>query len=281
MSLTGYKVGAVDLFAFHTSNPASNTGYNVGIKDIFTYYADLSGNYQTNLSKFNFIYKNNNFNNNVDIILYNYFSTATIGTPANAIFGNINNRLCWEITNTTTFTPKFSYKTTINFLAVGGGQSGNSFYTAGGYGGGVVYGTIYLLNNNTLTISIGNSDNPTTITGGNINITANAGSSNNPSGLASGTDVISSNMVPSAAGGFTPIRNGSDGYYSSQLSLYVGGGGGLSFNIGYPGGLGGGGAGGSGNIHGYNGISNTGGGGGGSDSSFPGLGGSGVVYFYL
>jgi len=293
--LTGYKVGATDLFDFHTSNPLLNTGYNVGIKDIFTYYTDLSANYQANLSKFNFIYKNNNFNNNVDIILYNYFSKSTIGTPANAIFGNINNRLCWKINGNTTFTPKFLYNTTINFVAVGGGaNTPNANGVSGGRGGGVVYGTFNTLSSIPLTITIGAGGADTIITGTNTNIYALAGGG---SGSTSGANIVTSTAILGGAGGAAGAIGGGDGlaggvgFFISNLGIYIAGGGGgggaidSSGGTGGTGGLGGGGTGGDGfrTTVNCNGTVNTGGGAGGNGLSpgYGGVGGSGVVYFYL
>jgi hypothetical protein len=289
--LTNYTVNGIDLFAGITGPaapvpPPGGTGYIVNGSDLFTYYTSQGSNYQSNLSKFNYIYLGTPF----DIMLYNYFSKATFGTPANATFNKINNRLCWQIKGTTNnVNLRFPYATTINFVAVGGGQIGGVTsstvdvitYANGGYGGGVVRGQLLASGNNILTISIGGSGIPTTITGSGIIITANAGSSSGTGGSASGVINVTTSL--GGIGGIGVNYTGGNGPFIANLGIYVAGGGGREgFGSGYlggPGGLGGGGRGGEivPYIVGENGTINTGGGGGGDN----GLGGSGVVYLYL
>ena len=278
--LTKYTVNAIDLFS-GINGPGQPIGaieYNVNGTNLFTYYTSQTSNYQSNLSKFNYTYNGTPF----DIMLYNYFSKAIIGTPANATFSNLFGRLCWKITGTTTFTVNFPNATTINLVAVGGGQKG--FSVSGGYGGGVVRGkltTVYVTSN-TLTITIGGSAINTTITSSSpsISVTANAGSSTGTGGTTSG--ITSPVISLGGQGGLNYSSSGSNGPFITDLGIYVAGGGGAVDSSGSsspPGGLGGGGTGGNIGGTGGPGQANTGGGGGGGGAG--GNGGSGVVYLYI
>ena len=202
---------------------------------------------------------------------------ATVSVTANVITSPINNRLCIKVIGSTTIL--IPLNKIINFVAVGGGQSGAS---NGGRGGGTIYGTLGTSDLLTITIGAGGAD--TTITGTNISITAYAGPN---SGLVSGTSVYSSTINLGGAGGTTFPNVGSDGPFISNLGIYGGGGGGGPDTsgggaVGPPGGSAGGGSG--GNIEGVSGVAgapNTGGGGGANAGFGGGAGGSGVVYLYI
>jgi hypothetical protein len=313
--MTNYEVKSGDLFSGvdGPGQPVGADGYVVGNTNLFTYYTNQGANYQSNLSGFDYIYQGTPF----DIMLYNYFSKASIGTPGNATFNNINGRLCWIITGSTTVTFNFPNTTTINFVAVGGGQRGGqgSNNGSGGNGGGVVTGIISgSSSNNQLTITIGSSGTNTIISGTAISITANAGSSSVPRGTISGSDVGGGTISPGGIGGnivqgtgyytyFKYAENGKNGPFINNLGIYVAGGGGsgspnngdmFGYNVSGSGGAAGGGRGaGQYSITGpFNiatpGSLNTGGGGGGNSMSIyqqpdsdGALGGSGVVYLYL
>jgi len=222
-----------------------------------------------------------------DIFPYYFFNYATIGTPANATLITLNNRKCWKFNNNTTFTPVFTTNTTINFVAVGGGQNSVGIGDKGGFGGGVVYGTFNISTSVPLTITIGAGGASTTIIGTNTNITALAGGG---SGSTAGTNILTNTATVGGTGGaYGATSNGGpgvNGSYISGLGIYVAGGGGGSCQGSYTPGVGGLGGGGNGykngaisttnSPNGTPGISNTGGGGGGGN-----IGGSGVVYFYL
>ena len=232
--LTGYQVNGVDLFSSQTGptapTDANFTGYNMNGFNLFTRYNALQSNYMINLSNFNYIFRGTKF----DIILYNYFTKATIGRPANAIFSKTNNRLCWKIINGTTVQFKFPNTTTMNFLAVGGGQIGGQEFgggginnSYGGYGGGVVIGKIEMINNLTLSVTIGISGTNTSITGTNINITANAGFSTGTGGSATGSSIVTSTPSLGGTGGIAGLNSdGGNGPFISDLGIYVAGGGG-------------------------------------------------------
>jgi hypothetical protein len=293
--LTNYNVNGTNLFSGINGPgaPTGATGYNVDGTNLFSYYTSQGSKYQSNLSNFNYIYKGTTY----DIMLYNYFTKATIGTPANATFDKIKNRLCWKITGNTTILFNFPNITTINLVAVGGGQRGPSGPDDGygGYGGGVVEGRFKTLSGSgiTLTITIGGSETNTTITCGSpsISVTANAGSSSGTGGSSSGitNQVYSLGGLGGTPGYLDPYKNGGNGGngpFINNLGLYVAGGGGgagafLVSTFGY-GGIGGsaGGGNGFGDLGaGTDGTPNTGGGGGGGDDYY--FGGSGVVYLYL
>ena len=110
--LTNYKVKGTDLFSGVNGPgaPTGATGYNAVGTNLFTYYTSQGSKYQSNLSNFNYIYNGTPF----DIMLYNYFSKATIGTPANATFNNVNSRLSWTITGNTTIL--FNFPNINNFF---------------------------------------------------------------------------------------------------------------------------------------------------------------------
>lgn len=276
--LTKYQVNGNDLFS-GVDGPGAPpnggaTGYVVNGTNLFTYYNNQGSNYQSNLSKFNYIYLGTPF----DIMLFNYFSKAVIGTPGNATLNKINNRLCWKIINTTNFKFNFPYATTIYYVAIGGGQSGSA---NGGQGGGLIFGTF--TSSDLLTIVIGAGGANTTITGTNISITANAGPG---LGSASGLQVGTYTAVTGGVGGTT--YTGGNGLFISNLGIYSGGGGGgqdsSSSGSGFAGGVAGGGTGGDySSTSGTAGAPNTGGGGGAAagGTGGPGAGGSGVVYLYL
>jgi hypothetical protein len=298
--LTNYKVNGVDLFLGITGpgQPVGATGYNAKGTNLFTYYTNQGANYQSNLSGFNYIYQGTPF----DIMLYNYFSKAIIGTPANATFNNINGRLCWKIINNTTIIFNFPNATTIKFVAVGGGQSGVS--GSGGDGGGTVTGNLSIPASIgvTLTILIGAAQSNTTMRAAstvNVNITANSGTNSGSGGSATGNYVSQAVISLGGSGGAVGTAgkgsNGGAGQLISDLAINVaGGGGGAGSQLGafgwYPYGFGGstGGGNGSGsdfigNKVAQAGTANTGGGGGGglAPLSSNAVGGSGVVYLYL
>jgi hypothetical protein len=275
-----YDATGTDIFANITGpgQPTGATGYFVDVTNLFTYYTSQGANYQLNLSKFEYIYNGTPF----DIMLYNYFSKATIGTPANATLNNINGRLCWKIKNNTTVTFRFPNATSINIVAIGGGQTGSG---NGGRGGGLVRGkiTTQATTNCVLTIAIGASDANTTIsgTGPTFSVNANAGpNSGTQSGLTTPTIAFGGN------GGSLNFF-GDNGPFINDLGIFSGGGGGGQGLSGAqnPGGSAGGGLGGTDGTAGSPGTPNTGGGGGSygpqGGSTPPGAGGSGVVYLYL
>jgi hypothetical protein len=220
----------------------------------------------------------------------NYDSLVTIGTPSNSMYTVINNRKCWVITGTTTFTfnHNFPIEQIINFVSVGPGE-GNSYSNdlvfKGGNGGGVVYGTFSILQNLILNISIIPIINPnsynifTRIIGPDINITSKDGIING--GSSEGSKIISYTIRNGGSGSY---GDGEDGPFISDLGIYVAGGGGGTSSPYISGGpvafYGNGGAGGGGSISNTStfGTPNTGGGGLGNGGS---NGGSGVVYLYI
>ena len=273
--LTNYKVNGIDLFSGINGPdaPIGATGYNVNGTNLFTYYTSQGSNYQSNLSKFNYIYNGTPF----DIMLYNYFSKAFSIYENSATFNNISGRLCWKITSSTGILFNFPNNTTINFVAIGGGQTGNA--ENGGWGGGLVYGT-FTSTNTYISIIIGDGNANTSIYRSDFTVTAYAGPN---SGTSSGA--VTATVNYGGAGGTSFPNNGYPGVFISNLGIYSGGGGGGPDTSGGgapPGGAAGGGSG--GNIAcspGGNGAPNTGGGGGAGASSASGAGGSGVVYLYL
>jgi hypothetical protein len=285
--MTNYYVGEVDLFSGvdGPGQPVGADGYDVGETNLFSYYTNKGVNYQSNLSGFDYIYQGTPF----DIMLYNYFSKASIGTPGNATFSKINNRLCWKIIGNTTVNVRFPNITTINFVAVGGGQTGfgnnNGDNGIGGRGGWVVTGQLLANGNSNLTIGIGSSQVATTINYVSFSVTANAGNSGT-AGSITGTGFVGTptSSLGGAGGQGTLLYPdvGGNGPFISDLGIYVAGGGGREgTSMGSAGGLGGGGDGGDywRAIRGSPGTPNTGGGGGGGGGG--GNGGSGVVYLYL
>ena len=224
--------------------------------------------------------------------IFDWFAiyNAIILNTSNVIKSPINKILCLKIIGNTTIL--FPFNKMINYVAVGGGQSG---FKNGGYGGGYVYGSIVA--SVPLTITIGAGGANTSITGTSISITALAGSSTgNGYTNQSGNTISINGGGRGGAGGSQSSyssqdgSSGTNGYYISSLGIYVcggggggaGGGGGYGGNaIGGYGGNGGGSAGGS-NGPGTSGIANTGGGGGGSVYQNGGAaGGSGVVYLFI
>jgi hypothetical protein len=228
-----------------------------------------------------------NFNVKQGSSYYDIFDWYTIygaKVSGSAVTSPVNNRLCIKVMGTTTIL--FPFNKIINFVAVGGGQSGFAG-TQGGRGGGVVYGTFS--SSDLLTINIGagggsssgSSGGNTTIAGTNITITANGGPN---SGSVLGSNVYTSTAALGGAGGTGFGQLGFAGTFISNLGIYSGGGGGsgdISGASSTPGGVAGGGTGANLSGPGGAGTPNTGGGGGGGSGSSVGIGGSGVVYLYV